>query len=482
MAGKQISLNRYFQNQASKWGLVGLIVTLGFAIPFVVSEIKSASEERLIFAAKNLSDVYRDDIIDHHFRSVEDQIGASLKLKDGEGAVILDRNFKPSYDSPRSAIYPCHSIEKVCWNKTFDRITYLQPVYFDPVKKEGLKAYLQLTITPILNWSFVAKFSIFLLFGYIVQAWGMISALRHCAKMVKDSLSRWTSRLSAPADKIELETEAPFIEMEPTQRALDNLPNELARLEHQIQRDSKFRAQLSIVRQVGHDIGTPVSQLARYWELLAEDLNFQGIRPGEDGAGIDRALARIREMILNLQTFNQSYKNFAIVQGGAQLSEEVQHIAMDLNLALDLPGKKIEFCEKIEKIDGPFFIPKTDLYRIIENLLRNSVEAFPVIRNAKKNTVTVGLTPTENGALLKVADNGVGIPESLQNQIFDPDITTKESRGTGLGLAFVKDKCLQLGADLSFESSELGTTFLIQFKRSELLKAGNYGSVSGLSS
>src|SRR5271165_4864014 len=163
MARAQVSLKRYFQHQAGKWGVIGLLVTLGFGVPFVISEIKSASETRLIFAAKNLSDAYRDDILDRDFRSVEDHIAASLGLKDGEGAVILDPNLKPAYDSPRAASYPCPFVEKVCFNK----ISYLQPVYFDPINREGLKAYLQLTISPILDWLFVMKFSAFLLLGFI---------------------------------------------------------------------------------------------------------------------------------------------------------------------------------------------------------------------------------------------------------------------------------------------------------------------------
>lgn len=64
---------------------------------------------------------------------------------------------------------------------------------------------------------------------------------------------------------------------------------------------------------------------------------------------------------------------------------------------------------------------------------------------------------------ISIADNGPGIPKSIQNKIFQPFFTTKPSgEGTGLGLSLSYDIIKAHGGDLSVDSSEdTGCTFTI---------------------
>ena len=63
--------------------------------------------------------------------------------------------------------------------------------------------------------------------------------------------------------------------------------------------------------------------------------------------------------------------------------------------------------------------------------------------------------------MIKFEDNGVGIPESIQANIFEPSFTTKNS-GMGLGLAIVKNNLLPVDGEIWFESSaNKGTTFFV---------------------
>lgn len=63
--------------------------------------------------------------------------------------------------------------------------------------------------------------------------------------------------------------------------------------------------------------------------------------------------------------------------------------------------------------------------------------------------------------LIEIADNGKGIPEKLQESIFDHNFTTKSS-GTGLGLAFVKQAIENMYGSITFKTEpNQGTTFYI---------------------
>ena len=63
---------------------------------------------------------------------------------------------------------------------------------------------------------------------------------------------------------------------------------------------------------------------------------------------------------------------------------------------------------------------------------------------------------TSRHAILKVKDNGPGIPEEIKNKVFDPFFTTKEpGKGTGLGLASAKQIITRLGGAIWLDSYEL---------------------------
>lgn len=61
---------------------------------------------------------------------------------------------------------------------------------------------------------------------------------------------------------------------------------------------------------------------------------------------------------------------------------------------------------------------------------------------------------TSQHVILKVEDNGSGIPEEIQNRIFDPFFSTKGAKGTGLGLASAKHIITRLGGAIWLDSDE----------------------------
>ena len=79
----------------------------------------------------------------------------------------------------------------------------------------------------------------------------------------------------------------------------------------------------------------------------------------------------------------------------------------------------------------------------------------------KKGKVNISIIKTANEVVIKISDNGKGIPDNQKDKIFVPHFTTK-STGSGIGLSVVRQIIENQNGTISFESIENdGTTFRI---------------------
>lgn len=103
---------------------------------------------------------------------------------------------------------------------------------------------------------------------------------------------------------------------------------------------------------------------------------------------------------------------------------------------------------------------RTQLIRVFRNLVENAVQAVGeggVVRFEGK----VAASDMGNDVILKVIDNGEGIPPESRDHLFEPFFTTRAA-GTGLGLAIVKLVLERHGGSIDFETKMgEGTTFVV---------------------
>ena len=101
------------------------------------------------------------------------------------------------------------------------------------------------------------------------------------------------------------------------------------------------------------------------------------------------------------------------------------------------------------------------LQQILMNLITNAKDA---VENRKEKKITINISNDEEKINIQVRDNGSGIPEPIQKDIFNPFFTTKEiNKGTGIGLSLVANFIKELNGTIQFDSSEAGTTFFLNF-------------------
>ena len=106
---------------------------------------------------------------------------------------------------------------------------------------------------------------------------------------------------------------------------------------------------------------------------------------------------------------------------------------------------------KVEAPDG--LVVRADrgqLRRALLNLAKNGVSAA-----TPSGEVVLSGTRNGLGARLEVRDDGPGVPADLREQIFAPFFTTRE-KGTGLGLAFVRDIARDHGGDVTVDDAPGG--------------------------
>jgi signal transduction histidine kinase len=105
-------------------------------------------------------------------------------------------------------------------------------------------------------------------------------------------------------------------------------------------------------------------------------------------------------------------------------------------------------------------VNKTSMEQVFINLLKNAVESIP---ENKKGKVTLTIKRDESKYItFIISDTGVGIPESVRDEIFNHFYTTKK-HGTGLGLSIVKELVECHDGKVYVESVEgVGTSFIVK--------------------
>ena len=101
------------------------------------------------------------------------------------------------------------------------------------------------------------------------------------------------------------------------------------------------------------------------------------------------------------------------------------------------------------------------LEQVLINLIVNAIEAVKDRPNPR--IVLTGFLANKRKTVIKVADNGGGIPPELLDKIFIPFFSTKKS-GSGIGLSLCKQIMMLHKGNIQVQSvEEQGTAFMLQF-------------------
>ena len=139
-----------------------------------------------------------------------------------------------------------------------------------------------------------------------------------------------------------------------------------------------------------------------------------------------------------------------------QKKEKIEIIGV-VKMALDIFNEDyVHFHPEEEEIYAN--LDKTQLIRIVTNLVKNATQAVVGVKNPK---IVVKVFLKNKKIFIEVSDNGKGIKEEVEHLIFEPKFTTKTS-GMGLGLPMIKNIIEAYDGSINFTSKEgSGTLFTV---------------------
>jgi signal transduction histidine kinase len=203
----------------------------------------------------------------------------------------------------------------------------------------------------------------------------------------------------------------------------------------QSERLAQQRAQFAA--SAAHELRTPLAGLRLYGEMLAEGLGNPA-RARDYARRLAGEAERLGRVVTNVLSFTRLERgSLSVHPEPGDLAAAVEEACQRHRPALEGSGAELEL--DLDRELPPVTFDRDAVAHILQNLLDN---AEKYTRGVEERTIRVGLGQAGERALLTVADNGEGIPESLRHRLFRPftrgDHGSDATEGLGLGLVLVK--------------------------------------------
>jgi signal transduction histidine kinase len=218
-------------------------------------------------------------------------------------------------------------------------------------------------------------------------------------------------------------------------------------LERRLERDQRLAGLGRVVAGVAHEVRNPITGI----KLKLDGLARRGLdaRSSEDVRICLQEIARLDRVVSSmLLVARDAPTERAEVDVGALLRERLaQSSALASKRGVDL------------RLAGAASLTTNGeaLTRIVDNLLRNAIEASP-----EGGAVDVRAVSDEAGVRIEIIDRGPGIPEARLHELYEPFFSMKPE-GTGLGLFLSRTLVKGLGARLAYERRADTTAFVVHF-------------------
>ena len=211
------------------------------------------------------------------------------------------------------------------------------------------------------------------------------------------------------------------------------------------------RVWAGMAKETAHQIGTPLSSIMAWMELL---------KLGEGTA--DQAADEIEKDIRRLEVITERFSKIGSVPRLEQ-NNIIQIIYDSVAYLKPRSPKKISYLIDVPE-DVEIFIPvNSSLFSwVIENVCKNAIDAMGGV-----GTILITLKEEPKHILIDVSDTGRGISRAEQRDIFNPGYTSKK-RGWGLGLSLSKRIIRDYHKGKIFVKSSTvgtGTTFRIIMRK-----------------
>ena len=220
-------------------------------------------------------------------------------------------------------------------------------------------------------------------------------------------------------------------------------------------------ARQEFVSNVSHELKTPITSVKVLAESLIEQEDVPVELYQEFMVDINEELERMNKIINDLLSLVKMDKNASEVNiSEVNINEFLESILKQLQPIADKRNIEIIF-ESVRPVTAQ--VDEVKLSMAFRNLIENAIKY-----NYDNGWVRVSLNADHKFFYLRVSDSGVGIPEELQDNIFErfyrvDKARSRETGGNGLGLAITRNAILLHRGSIKVHSVEQqGTTFAVR--------------------
>ncbi|HOJ63491.1 MAG TPA: ATP-binding protein [Spirochaetota bacterium] len=210
---------------------------------------------------------------------------------------------------------------------------------------------------------------------------------------------------------------------------------------------------------IAHEIKNPLGAIAIHIQLIEKDLKDCKCKRAQEFEYsinvIKEEVERLTEILNNfLFTVRPLKPEFMLVNLKTFLDKFIEFIQPELK------ANNIKL-EKNYSTLSDVWIDEKLFKQALLNLIQNSIAAIKAHNSNSEGKIEIDAYSQGNYVIIDIIDNGIGIPEEIQNKIFDPYFTTKNN-GTGLGLTIVYKIIKEHNGYISFISKKGETIFSIK--------------------
>jgi signal transduction histidine kinase len=283
----------------------------------------------------------------------------------------------------------------------------------------------------------------------------------------------------------------------------------------QLVQQEKLSSLGELIAGIAHEINNPIGciysniePLQDYISEIVESLKLyqqEYPRPPRkiaeilENSDFEFALEDLKKIVNSLKVGAERIKNLSVSLRTFSRSDSSAKVSADLHQGIDstliilqhrlkpkriCTGTKEYYRPQISVLKQYSNLPEIDCYpgqmnQVFMNLLANAIDALDESVTPEKSTdfmpqirITTEID-AERNAVIRIADNGIGIPEWVRSRLFEPLFTTKPiGQGTGLGLSIARQIVVDKhGGTLNVESKlDRGSEFIIKIPMVSLIE------------
>jgi nitrogen fixation/metabolism regulation signal transduction histidine kinase len=233
--------------------------------------------------------------------------------------------------------------------------------------------------------------------------------------------------------------------------AYNNMIDQLEESAVRLAKSEREQAWREMAKQVAHEIKNPLTPMRLSVQSFERKFNPEDENIKEKLKEYSQTLIQQIDVMSSIAS---AFSDFAKMP--TQKKEKIEIISI-VKLALDIFNEKsLKYLTKEKELYA--FLDKTQLIRIVTNLVKNALQAT---ENEENPFINVEVISKGTKIKIVVSDNGKGISDAVKDLIFEPKFTTKTS-GMGLGLPMIKNIIEAYDGAISFTSNKgTGTVFTV---------------------